>query len=297
MNQIAVNGFSLAVSTNAPKLYPTNIPNGIPLEAASQLHWAKKRVIDGANYFLMRHNSTYKLNLTNDRSTKCDAEVWIDGEKVGVWRIEAYGSTIIERPATINRKFVFLRENSSRAHSAGIQSGRSDNGLIKVVFKPARSDFLTRPWESREWNDRGCFTDFLNPSQQEFYGAAFSDRMLYNNNTNQQNYAQNANVNYQFAAPLQSCLSGCSPAYSQTYSHGATALGQRSNQDFDTTAPIRDVDTANVTTIMARLLVDNDLESKPLVSLRDALHGTKYPSRLNVSPTTSLESRKIILFS
>jgi hypothetical protein len=275
-DRISVNGFSLSVGNG---LYSFN---------------AKKKVINGANYFLMRHGSTYKLKLTNDRNTKCDAEVWIDGEKVGVWRIEAYGSTVIERPAAINRKFVFLRENSSRAHSAGIQGDRSDNGLIKIVFKPAISDFL---WDHD--HDK-YFMNFstLVPQQRQLYGASsFTDSLSLTEsplrNTSQQNYMQNANVNYQFAAPLQNCISGCSP----TYSHGATALGQRSDQDFDTATPIRDIDTDNITTIMTRLIVDNDSNYKPLVSLHDALHSTKYPSRLNTNYPSRLNTKptKVII--
>ena len=81
MDQISINGFSLGIMN--------------PIDT-------RKKVINGANYFLMRHGSSYKLKLYNDRSTKCDAEVWIDGEKVGVWRIEAYGSTTIERPVGLS---------------------------------------------------------------------------------------------------------------------------------------------------------------------------------------------------
>ena len=296
MDQISINGFSLGI------MNPTD---------------TRKKVINGANYFLMRHGSSYKLKLYNDRSTKCDAEVWIDGEKVGVWRIEAYGSTTIERPAAINRKFVFLRENSSGARSACIESGSSDNGLIKVVFKPANTDYIWSDFinpsrsclgRNPAWNDDRF--PFYSPIEQKT--CAFSDDVLSNrqinnqfnnqfSNNNQQNCIQNANTNYQFASPQTNLVSPTS------YTHGATALGlvpqgagrplsgtcQQSKQEFNTITPIRDIDTANITTIMARLIVDDNPENKPLVSLRSALHGTKYPERLNARPSPS----KLIIFN
>ena len=283
MDQISINGFSLGIMN--------------PIDT-------RKKVINGANYFLMRHGSAYKLKLYNDRGTKCDAEVWIDGEKVGIWRIEAYSSTTIERPAAINRKFVFLRENSSSARSAGIASGSSDNGLIKVIFKPANTDYiwscdLINPSRSclgrnPAWND-DHFPFYSSIHQNEKKACAFSDDVLSNrqinnqiNNCNQQNYIQNASTNYQFAAPETDFTSPAS------YTHGATALGQQSKQEFNTISPIRDIDTANIITIMARLIVDDNPENKPLISLRSALHGTKYPERLNARPSSP---SKLIIFN
>lgn len=235
MNSVSVNGFSLSV-----------LGDGIS---------ARKKYMNGANYFLLPHGSQYKLRLTNNRSPRCDAEVWIDGERIGTWRINSYSSVTIERPADINRRFVFLRENSCTARTAGIVSGDSDNGLIKVIFKPER--------------------------QQEF--------MLFNNNLCS---LQGANRDGEChlsgmmnMAPLSSMMDMASRKKSlqQSYSHGATALGGTSGQEFDTTSSIYNVDTANITTITARLLVDNDLscDYKPLVSLKSAVNETNYPSRLD----------------
>lgn len=44
---------------------------------------AKKKIISGSNYYFLPHLSEYKILLENNHDTGCDAEVWIDGEKVG----------------------------------------------------------------------------------------------------------------------------------------------------------------------------------------------------------------------
>lgn len=90
------------------------------------------------NYFSLPHMAEYSINLTNNRSTRCDAEVSIDGESVGIWRIEAHDNIILERPANTNRRFVFVDEKSSVAQGAGIEYN-NNNGLIKVVFSPERA--------------------------------------------------------------------------------------------------------------------------------------------------------------
>jgi hypothetical protein len=230
MSQIYVNGFLLEVISVNP---------------------ISKKNISGANYYLLRHGSIYKLKLSNQRSSKCDAEVWIDGEKIGIWRIEARSQIIVERPAKINRKFVFLKEKSMDAQSAGIGNS-ADNGLIKVIFKPEKYE------DHFDW-----------------YNGISSRPFNDYNGITSQNYVDQAQINRQSlsydAVPTEQYGS---------YSHGATVLGQKSNQEFLTVQPIPNIDNANITTIMARLLVDNE-NKLPFVSLRSAMHTTTYPKRLD----------------
>ena len=48
---------------------------------------ARKERINGHTYISLPHRSEYKIKLSNGRDTKCDAQVYIDGEKIGTWRI------------------------------------------------------------------------------------------------------------------------------------------------------------------------------------------------------------------
>src|SRR5437588_410462 len=89
------------------------------------------------NYYAVPHLSEYKIKLSNNRPTRCDAEISIDGDLVGTWRVESFDSITIERPANLNRRFIFVQERSNIAEQVGIRSSK-DNGLITVIFKPER---------------------------------------------------------------------------------------------------------------------------------------------------------------
>ncbi len=87
-------------------------------------------------YVGLDSGTEYQLELINNRNTMCDALVELEGERVGMWRIYAQDSIIIERPADTKRKFTFFDEDSPEVRSAGIRRGGSANGLVKVVFYP-----------------------------------------------------------------------------------------------------------------------------------------------------------------
>lgn len=248
MNDISVNGFSLQIQIS-----------GLFFENS-----VRKENINGANYFVVPHGSEYKIKLSNDRSTKSDADVWVDGEKIGTWRINSFGSITIERPADVGRKFVFFKEGSSSAHSAGIVSGRTDNGLIKVVFRPEKENDCCTDHEGLS-----CFSKLISRHQQ----GLFTDRATPFRGISYNNATQSKNDSFEYANAFPSSF------MANSFSHGATALGGKSDQEFNSVSSIDNIDTANITTIMARLIVD-DSSSKPCVSLQKALHQTSYPARL-----------------
>ena len=87
-------------------------------------------------YVLLRHNSHYTLNLYNhSRTLCCNASVSMDGNDVGVWRIEANGTIQIERPVHDTGRFTFYRLNTPEGKKAGL-SANNDLGLISVRFTP-----------------------------------------------------------------------------------------------------------------------------------------------------------------
>lgn len=104
---------------------------------------AERFVRDGHEYVSLPSGSIYSLHLVNNGNTQCDAVVTIDDTKVGTWRIEAGDSVTIDRPANINRKFTFVDERvegTSRRSMTGSRVGDENNGLIKIVFKPAKQE-------------------------------------------------------------------------------------------------------------------------------------------------------------
>lgn len=219
MNNLSINNFGLTILVNGTS--------------------ARKEYINRSHYFLLSHGENYKLKLSNDRETKCDAEIWIDGVKIGCWRINEFDNIIVERPAKLDRKFIFLKENSREANSAEIINGKKNNGLIKIIFKPEKKKI--------DFFDNSNFL-YTNYSQQKLF-----DRV---------DLSQMSNS---FSPP--------------NLSHGATALGDQSNQLFNNTHPINNIDNANITIIMARLMVDNNQSLKPLFSLNKAIKSTNYPNR------------------
>lgn len=87
-------------------------------------------------YVKLYHNTQYSLMLLNQRSTRCDAVVEIDGKSVGTWRIDAQGVIMIERPAHDSGKFTFYQVDTPEALQAGIDRHNPHTGLIRVTFAP-----------------------------------------------------------------------------------------------------------------------------------------------------------------
>jgi hypothetical protein len=183
-----------------------------------------KIVKGGHNYYGMAHGTEYKLCLSSSHHANTDAHVWIDDEKVGVWRIKPYGSITIERPANTARKFTILKEGTHDASSAGIIYGNENNGLIKVTFEP----------EFKTWN---CMWDScIDPDTLQF------------NSTNESVTKQSSQQSLAYES--------CKPQSNHFQSAG-TGLGSHSNQHFGTAKPLSQIDHANITTIYARLVIDD----------------------------------------
>jgi hypothetical protein len=90
-----------------------------------------------SGYVEMRHGSTYKLRLRNDRSVPCDATLEIDGKDMGSFRIGPHGKILIERPANESKKFTFFKSDTREARQSGQAGVAFDaKGLIKVTFRP-----------------------------------------------------------------------------------------------------------------------------------------------------------------
>lgn len=115
-------------------------------------------------YVAMRHNTQYRIKLANHGSRLADAEVFIDGQRVGEWRIKSFSSAEIERPVHDTGRFTFYMEGTPEAIAAAIKQS-SELGLIKVIFKPEE-----KLWElaSQPADIRRGGTGLSGESKQEF---------------------------------------------------------------------------------------------------------------------------------
>lgn len=217
MNSIFLNGFSLNIISDNP---------------------VEKVIYKNSNYFSLPHRSEYAIQLSNNHEVKADAHVWIDNEKIGVWRISSYGKITIERPANINRKFVLLKEGTTEARGASIHDHNSSNGLVKVVFYPEKIQHIY--WQ----NNYSCEYDSINAPIKKACGF--------------QQMSNNSNL-----------------------SHAGTALGDDSYQRFRKVESLTNVDDENITTIYARLVVDDTtISRKKYISLNQVNNSMSIPPPL-----------------
>lgn len=99
---------------------------------------ASKFKRDGHQYVALPNMSQYSIIIRNGHHTRCDAVVQVDGEKIGQWVVQAHSSITIDRPAGIARRFTFVDETSRVARTTGAVVGREMNGVVSVIFKPAK---------------------------------------------------------------------------------------------------------------------------------------------------------------
>ena len=68
------------------------------------------------------------LELDNPFLCLCEADVDIDGFRVGSWQLGPHEKAVIERPANVAKKFTFLRTKLvNDAHRVGKGEARRDH--------------------------------------------------------------------------------------------------------------------------------------------------------------------------
>jgi len=188
----------------------------------------------GDGYVEINHEQEYKLRLSNWTNSRADVKVEIDGTEVGVWRLDGWDTVEIERPANVQKKFTALLRDSTEGDQAGLsQVSRQNLGLIVATFMPEMPPLLTV-------NNR-----------EVSYGWAIGDVSGYNT------YVDTASA----YSPK-----GTSTTKSLETASMGTGLGQHSNQQFSTVAPLQ-TDPATYVTISLRL-VQRKSKYTPLVESR-----------------------------
>jgi hypothetical protein len=226
------------------------------------------------DYVSLQHKAEYKVKLVNTKSTNCDVQLYIDNDHIGTWRLKPYQTATIERPANVSRKFTFLKETSSEASSTGIVAGSNNNGLVKAIFTPEKA------YDYTLYNE--CMMDSCNSS---FESLPKKKSMLQSNFCNTDMLYRNG---LEKAPSLDSYSSTNSVSERQLYrsgsvkpqsmSAGATSLGAHSGQTFTTVGALTSIDTANITTLNLRLVVDDSWESA-YVPLKSASLSNPEPPR------------------
>lgn len=223
-SRVVLNGFSLRI------VLPCGNPCGNP--SGSKMHdgftnnesamWHEKLVQwgevirrGGHRYIEVPHNEEYAIHLSNNRSTKCDAAVRVDGRDIGTFRVASHGSLTIRRPAGEDRKLIFVREGSAEGRGAGVTPGVHENGLIEVTFTPEKRN--------------ACFHTII-------------DHLVYADDQCLEACDDDDSRRVMCRGP------------SRKFDSGATVLGGATGQSFFKTADITNIDSDNVTTIRVRLV-------------------------------------------
>lgn len=226
------------------------------MEILTDNDYAKTLKIKGHKYIALKNGSSYKVQLRNDRSTRCDALLSIDGEVMGKWRIPAYGKITLERPTKKNKKFTFVEEGTIDAVMGGIESGGQSNGLVTVTFFPE-----TKRYDAEVLSYNGGRKESYRMTRSKELSRGMP-RGAFSANSTKTNTNVNGNSNLQAMAfssfaPDSSLgsTSGSGLNGSNGYASGGTVLKGKSDQVFRDTSAIYNIDRRNVTKLAVRLVV------------------------------------------
>ncbi len=253
--------------------------NGFALEVHDIDGPVEKIIYDEANYYAMADRTEYTLKLTNDLAVRTDAHVWINGEHVGVWRINPYSTITIERPANVSRRFTLFKEGTRAAMDAGIIPGSSDNGLIKIVFKPEAKVFYEAvPTLSSIPTDLTLNRSMCN-MQTDSVTPHTKNRRFCEMNADAYNHS------YSMPNSAETKFMTLTSQQSRHANTNFVSADHGSNQRFTRVTPLNDIDARMVTTIYARLIVDNDNSGyrRSYIGVRNASRSHLPPPRLHLS--------------
>jgi len=253
--------------------------NGFSVEILGYFGPIEKVIYKDSNYYAMEDGTEYKIRLTNTHNVKVDAHVWIDGKKIGVWRIKPHGRVTVERPANLSRKFTLLSERSQHEKYPNLRINKNLHGLIKVTFRPEVEDKLYG--NMRHGYDKEYIYSSSLPMCNS-YSDTVTPHTRYNRNciTKAQVYEN---------------------SIMDRYGPAGTGVGDYSHQRFNRVTPISDIDYDNITTIYTRLVVDNDQSTyrRKYLGLREATQVSRPPPSIELDhpsrPHTCAGNSKLTL--
>lgn len=230
-------------------------------------------------YVVLKHNENFRIKLRNHHKKDghgipSDADVYVNGNFVGCFRIE-YGQTVVlEHPLHDSGKFTAYRNGSSEARQIGLDPNSEDNGLIKVVWKPGnykvRSPYvlpeITWTWP---YNPTITYREYDNSYDDGHYSITYSDHTT-------ANYATGGYVSRKgLFSNTSSC---CCASNSGNLVGGGVGLSGHSNQKFTETDALEYVE--GETTIYLRIAFrEEDNTPRPIKPVYK-VHSTSMPRRL-----------------
>lgn len=135
--------------------------NGFSFELLSDDESLQKIIYESSNYYSLHANSYYNIKLSNGHNSVADAYVYINNNRIGIYRVNPNSTIVVDKDGNGNR-FKMIKHQ------------KLDQGLIKVVFvlgkqnnnfnyiNPVRT---TKPDISiYRWNCHNNYTDGVTPS-------------------------------------------------------------------------------------------------------------------------------------
>jgi len=254
--------------------------NRFSLEILANDGPVEKVIYKGGNYFSKPPGTYFKIRLGNDHGVRADAHVFINGNKVGIWRINPYSKVTIK-----DRDFVFVGENTERAKVMRLRPGDLMNGVIKVVFLPEKfygqeishynnyvynnSTHLKKTDPTlKRWKCFNNYTDTVTPSDK------LNRRCLL------KAHKYETDGMPIFGSALQSkFVQRTVPSFADT------SLGDEANKRYRSRTELSTVDRELVTQIYVRLVADRDrtVYRRRYVGIRHASGSDRIPMRIGTA--------------
>lgn len=128
--------------------------------------------------FKLSHGTEYKVMLTNNHSScQANAKVYIDGKRMGHFRLKTNSSIMIERPDDDQkaRKLTFFSINSEEGRAGGLVRS-SELGKIKVEIQKERDpQVFFDSWSDDSGLSADCATDGAVPKRGHLYAQCMTD--------------------------------------------------------------------------------------------------------------------------
>lgn len=220
---------------------------------------------EGENVYVEVPDQTqYKIRVKCLRQQKGDATIHVDGESVGTFRLHPYQTVTLERPAGVNKCFMFCHEDKLKSDKDLV--GKEKNGLIAVDFvaetyKPAL--FGASLGSLRYGGYDGMQPMSLGGSAPATRGFSFG------------------------GGSAMPCLTSMACSSTTSHASGLTMLGESTTQSFQKVGELSDIDEKSRTRIAVRLI--GPAKKEPLTPLQkekgldtnDEYHKMSDPPRIN----------------
>lgn len=264
------------------------------------------RILGGSEmnggYVEIDHNQNYSIQLRNDHTENCDAEVYIDGNPVGNFRVNAKSSMKIDRPSNEQKKFCFLKSDSKAGKKAGLSKDNSDLGLVKVVFTPERKygkDYVRPLTPMPQWQ-YDWTVEFPPYEYNSVVGYKYDDHRHTTQSTTTQS-TNDGNRRVYFNRSLtcdiddfprtgmqpKGKLGNISVYADESYKDyvdsraGGTGLKGKSYQEFEDVPSIRNYDFSLQTAIHLRLILRKKEDPNEVTAIRPVTHSTPIPPQVD----------------